>query len=108
MSETCVFNRATSVLNVEISSAVLDRMVRAALRRRGGGGPVAWFVANAVPESTQTSERTEARSRESLIRRISDEIRRWSNRPVPRGMCGETPPRRQSPRCSSESFSSSN
>ena len=84
MGETNFILRGTSVLNVEISSDVLDRVVRTALRRRGAGGPVGRFVSNVPPPSPQTSEQTTARHRATLIRWISDELRRWSKRPAPR------------------------
>ena len=102
MGETNFVNRATSVLNVEISSDVLDRMVRTALRRGAGGGPVGWLVGNAAPTSAQSSERTVARRRETLVRWISDELRRWSQ--SRRAALDGAGPRRP-PQGLSESFS---
>ena len=84
MGETCLFNRGTSVLTIDISPEVLDRMVRSALRR-SGRGPVGRFVANTWPPTPQTSEHSITERRESLIRWITDEVRRWSKRPMMRG-----------------------
>ena len=84
MGETNFILRGTSVINVEISSDVLDRMVRSALRRRSACGPVGRFVSNAPPSSPQSGEQAAAQRRVALIRWISDELRRWSKRPISR------------------------
>jgi hypothetical protein len=105
VGETNFMHQGTSVVSIDIAADVLDRMVRTALRRRGGCGPISRFVGNAPLRSYETSDRSAARGRTALIRWIVDEVRRWSRSPLSRERDLD-PGSVQRPRRRSDSFSS--
>jgi hypothetical protein len=103
VGETIFVNRATSMFCSNISPDVLDRMVRTALRRPEGRGPVGRLLGNAPHSTAQASERTATRQRETLVLWIADELRRWSRSPAVQSARRGARALRPSPR-PSESF----
>lgn len=78
MNETRINACGTSLWDARISPGTLDRLVRTAQRSPDRPGPIAHLILSSSTARPAPVEATTPERRSALVRRIADELRRWT------------------------------
>lgn len=78
MNETRIAACGTSLCEARISPRTLERLVRTALRAPDRPGPIAHLIRGRSDARSAPGETTAPEQRSALVRRIAEELRRWT------------------------------